>query len=149
MRIHGLRVSFDARTFAWTVLIYAGMGAIFTGVSLATSAPADQIGTFRQLPAIPGHVAELALAALAIGLAAVVAGGALDASLALLIPTLTVLTDIDHLPSFLGYPQPIRPDHSLLFLAATVAVASVAIRSPSADAAIVSAFCAQIGRAHV
>jgi hypothetical protein len=68
----------------------------------------------------------------------------LDLGLVILVPALVVLTDLDHLPAFLGLAQPIRPAHSIIFILCTVALMATVIRKPDVEFASLSAFFAHL-----
>ena len=63
----------------------------------------------------------------------------------LLVPALTVLLDLDHLPAYLGFIQPIRPAHSVIFLVAAVALAAIEIRRLDVALVVLSAIVGHLG----
>ena len=65
--------------------------------------------------------------------------------LIILPPSLVVLLDLDHLPIYLGFPQPIRPAHSLVFLAAALIAAGVFFRRMEIEFILVSSFMGHMG----
>ena len=113
---------------------------LFTVVSIVVSPASSQTGTARPLGTIPAHEAELALAGLALGVLALGIYGKAGVPVALLLPAMTILLDLDHLPAFLGVAQPIRPAHSLIFLAVVVVATSVALRRLDFGVVALSAF---------
>ena len=110
------------------VFVAAGVG--FTALSIAFSEASFKIGTFRPFSAIPPHLATLAAVGLMIGLVASLFSGRLSLKLVLLSVTMILLFDLDHAGAAFGIPQPIRPAHSLLFLAIVIAGITVVLRKP-------------------
>lgn len=125
-------------------MIYVVIDLLFASVSLLVSPSQAQIGTFRSVDTIPSHLALLALAGVALGVASLLVAWKPALPLALLFPALVVLTDLDHLPSMFGVAQPIRPAHSFVFLAATLAVTAMVIRRSDVEAIVLSAFFAHL-----
>ena len=56
-----------------------------------------------------------------------------------------MMVDLDHLPVALGIAQPIRPAHSLVFLATAVVLMATIIKRPSLSFAVMSGFFAHLG----
>ncbi len=113
------------------ILLYFFLGIAFTGASLLVSSSEVRIGTFRPLAAIPIH--EFALFAMSILISgiAIIANRKFDFSLLLLPPVLVIFLDIDHLPSALGLTQPIRPAHSIFFIAIFSLLLFFALKKPA------------------
>jgi hypothetical protein len=86
----------------------------------------------------------LALLGLGLGLVISVALRKLDLGLVILLPALVVLTDLDHLPAYLGLAQPIRPAHSVIFIVCTVAFMATVIRKAGVELVSLSAFFAHL-----
>lgn len=99
-----------------------------------------QIGGTRDVYTIPGHVLELAGFGLLLGLGCMVVYGRRGLPFVFLVPVLTVLLDIDHLPAYLGFAQTIRPAHSLVFLVAVLAATAITFKSLDLELVIGSAF---------
>src|SRR2546425_12946422 len=55
----------------------------------------------------------------------------LDLSSLLLSSSFIVFLDLDHIPSVLGIPQPIRPAHSLVFLAVLLIILTFFFKKPA------------------
>jgi hypothetical protein len=125
-------------------VVYAAMVLLFTLISLYTAPQASQSGTFRPFPTIPLHVLILVSLGLGLGLTASAVRRRLDLGLAILVPALVVLTDLDHLPSYFGLAQPIRPAHSFIFILCTVALMATVIRKRDVELATLSAFFAHL-----
>jgi len=102
------------------------------------------VGGTRPTDTIPGHLLELAGFGLLLGLFCMVIYGRKGFPFVILVPLLTVLLDIDHLPVYLGYAQTIRPAHSVVFLVTVLAVAAVTIRALDIELAVASAFMAHL-----
>ena len=132
------------RTLVVACLLYGAMVLLFTLISLYTAPQASQIGTFRPLPTIPFHELILGLLGLGLGLAASAAVRKLDLGLVILVPALVILTDLDHLPAFLGMAQPIRPAHSVIFILCTIALMATVIRKTDVELVSLSAFFAHL-----
>lgn len=138
------RMNTGMRTLIGACVIYGAMVLLFTLISLYTAPQDSQIGTFRPLPAIPFHELILGLLGLGLGLAASAAVRKLDLGLVILVPALVVLTDLDHLPAYLGMAQPIRPAHSVIFIVCTVALMATVIRKTGVELVSLSAFFAHL-----
>jgi hypothetical protein len=132
------------RTLIVACVIYGAMVLLFTLISLYTAPQYSQIGTFRPFPTIPFHELILGLLGLGLGLTASVALKKLDLGLVILVPALVVLTDLDHLPAYLGMAQPIRPAHSVIFIVCTIALMATVIRKTGVEFASLSAFFAHL-----
>lgn len=136
---------FWSHDVSWTSVIYASivfgiLALVFTIVGVYLGPPPVQVGGTRPGETIPGHLAELAGFGLVLGLGGMVIYGRRGLPLVFLIPTLSVLLDVDHLPAYLGYQQPIRPAHSLVFLAVVLAITAITIKAPAIELAMASAF---------
>ncbi|MGH2638519.1 MAG: hypothetical protein ACRDF4_04455 [Rhabdochlamydiaceae bacterium] len=100
------------------VAIDLALTLIFFGFSSASA----HVGTLRPEATIAPKVLELAAVGAGVGLIASLASRAFDFSFVTFGAAFMVLLDLDHLPSVFGIDQPIRPAHSLAFLAITVVV---------------------------
>jgi hypothetical protein len=138
------RQGIGMRTLVAACLLYGAMVLLFALISLYAAPQASQIGTFRPYPTIPFHELILGLLGLGLGLAASAAVRKLDLGLVLLVPALVVLTDLDHLPAFLGLAQPIRPAHSVIFILCTVVLMAAVIRRTDVVLTSLSAFFAHL-----
>jgi hypothetical protein len=130
---------------SWKASLYAVI--IFSSVALALTllgillGPAQtQVGGVRPDDTIPEHLAELAAFGLLLGLGSMALYGTRGLPLVLLTPTLTVLLDIDHLPAYLGYTEPIRPAHSIVFIFLTLTVTAITIKALDMELVVASAF---------
>jgi hypothetical protein len=121
-----------------TAALYASLVLLFTIISLYASPRASQTGTFRALTAIPPHLLELAVGGAVLGLLVYTISRKLD--LVLVIPSVVVLTDLDHLPSALGIAQPIRPAHSIIFIVTAFIVVATIIKRLDLSFAVMSGF---------
>lgn len=128
------------RTAAYAALIYGGVALVFTAWGTVLGPPAAQIGGTRPEGTIPGHLAELAAFGLLLGLGCMLIYGGKGLPLVFLTPVLTVLLDVDHLPAYLGFAEPIRPAHSLLFVIVVLAVTAVTIKALDIELVMLSAF---------
>ena len=100
-----------------------------------------RIGTFRPLRAVPLKAAELAVVGLAVGMVASVSCRRLDVVLITLSLAFVLLLDVDHIPSFFGYAQPIRPAHSFTYLATIVVALFFAVRNrPEVELIAIASF---------
>jgi hypothetical protein len=131
------------------VLLTAGMFValvlVFTAVSLVVSSPDDQVGVARGLSDIPIRELELGAAGTLLGVLALGIYGRGGIAVALLLPALVILVDLDHLPSFLGIAQPIRPAASLVFLTVDVALTTTILRRVDFGLVVMSAFTGHLG----
>lgn len=131
-------------TVVMACAVYCAMVLLFTLISFYAAPEGSQTGTFRPLPTIPFHELILALPGLGLGLVPSVVRKKLDLGFVILVPVLVVLTDLDHLPAFLGLAQPIRPAHSIIFILCTVALMATVIRKTDVEFASLSAFFAHL-----
>lgn len=123
------------------LLIFVALDLVLTLIFFGTTGSSVHIGTLRPLDTIPSKLLELAAVGLGVGLVASLASRAVDFSLITLGVGFTMLLDLDHLPAAFGVAQPIRPAHSLAFLAFVVCVLYFAIRNrPEIEAILVAAF---------
>ncbi len=97
------------------------------------------------MSAIPIHEIELAAAGLVLGLVALGVYGKGGVSVSLLLPALVILLDLDHFPSFFGIAQPIRPAHSLVFLAIDMTITTLILRRIDFGLIVMSAFAGHLG----
>jgi hypothetical protein len=134
------RVGTEMRTLVVACAVYGGMVLLFTLISLYTAPQDAQIGTFRPFQTIPSHVLILTSLGLGLGLTTSAVRRKLDLRIAILVPALVVLTDLDHLPAYLGLAQPIRPAHSVIFIICTVALMATVIRKAGVELISLSAF---------
>lgn len=102
------------------IIVFLAIDLVLTLFFFGVSAPAVHVGTLRPVATIPLKVLELAAAGLGIGIVASIMVKRIDLSLITLAIAFTSLLDIDHLPSLFGVAQPIRPSHSIAFLAITM-----------------------------
>ena len=132
------------RSAAAASAVYALLVVAFTILGVAFAPIGAQVGGARPLGSIPLHLILLVAFGAAMSTATMLAAGRLDLPLALSIPAAVVLTDLDHIPSFLGLQQPIRPAHSLVFAAVAFATIAMALRNPALGAATLSGFFAHL-----
>jgi hypothetical protein len=124
----------------YTAVIYGGLALAFTALGIVLGPSDAQIGGTRPQDTIPGHLAELGAFGLLLGIGTMAIYGRRGLPMVFLTPTLTVLLDIDHLPVYLGYPEPIRPAHSILFIIITLAATAITIKALDMDLIVLSAF---------
>ncbi len=105
-----------------SLLVFVVVNLAITLIFLVISPPSSHTGTLRPESSIAPKELELFSAGLAVGLVASLAYRRLDVNLVTLAVAFVVLLDMDHLPAFFGINQPIRPAHSLAFLAITLVV---------------------------
>ncbi len=135
-------------TFRTTIQVGVVFGALvllFTLLGVLLGPPDAMTGGTRPASTIPIHLAALAGFGLLMGAAAAALYGRKGLPLAVLIPALTVTLDLDHLPVYLGVAQPIRPAHSLLFIAAVLVITAITIKRPDVELAVLSAFLGHLG----
>ena len=135
----------STRTLTWksagyAFLLYTSLVLLFTLLGILLAPQGAQIGVTRPEETIPGHLAELAAFGVLLGAGSLVVYGRKGLPLVVLIPALTVVLDIDHLPAYLGYPQTIRPAHSLVFLACALAATAITIKALEIDFAVAAGF---------
>jgi hypothetical protein len=124
----------------YTTIIYGGLALVFTALGIRFGPSEAQVGGTRPQDTIPAHLAELAAFGLLLGIGSMVIYGRRGLPMVFLITTLTVLLDIDHLPVYLGYPEPIRPAHSIVFIVIALAATAITIKALDVDLIVLSAF---------
>lgn len=124
----------------FALLIYVGIALIFTGLGIAFGPSAAQVGATRPTDTIPSHLAALAGFGLILGILGMIIYGRRALHLVFLMPALTVLLDIDHLPIYLGYAETIRPAHSVVFIITALAVTAITIKALDIELVMASAF---------
>jgi hypothetical protein len=134
----------ELRPVLLTIVLYASLDLLVTLISLYVRPPGSLVGVFRPVSLIPLHVFYLALGGVALSLIAGITYRRLDLGLVILIPSIVVLTDLDHLPSALGMVQPIRPTHSLVFVAVAFVLVATVIRRLDLSFAVMSGFFAHL-----
>lgn len=135
----------DLRSPVLAILVYGFLVLAFTVVSLYSSPVESQLGRLRTVSTIPDHLLILAAGGAALGLLSTLVFRRLDITLIILIPTFVLLLDLDHLPIVLGISQPIRPAHSLIFIATAFLLITTIIKRPSLSFAAMSGFFAHLG----
>src|SRR5271155_4335020 len=106
-------VRLELRPVLFTIILYGALDLLFTVVSVYTRPAGSLVGLFRSADLIPLHLLALAAGGVALALVSMLVYRRFDLDLLILIPSVVILTDLDHLPSALGIDQPIRPAHSL------------------------------------
>jgi len=134
----------ELRPVLLTVVLYASLDLLVTFISLYTQPKGGLVGVFRSADTIPLHLFFLALGGVALGLLSILVFRRFDLGLVVLIPSIVILTDLDHLPSALGIDQPIRPTHSLVFIAVAFVLVATVIRRPDLSFAVMSGFFAHL-----
>jgi hypothetical protein len=125
--------------------IFTALVLLITGVSVMVGSPDVNVGSPRPLDTIPIHLLELAGFGIILGIPILGVYGRSGVGLALLMPAMVVLLDLDHLPVFLGIAQPIRPAHSLVFLVTDMMATTIILRRLDFNLIIMSAFVGHIG----
>jgi hypothetical protein len=110
------------------IAVIVALDLAVTVVFFALSGATARIGTLRPVNTIPAKGLELVLVGAGVGLVACLVERRIDVSLLTLAVAFVGLIDADHLPSALGIAQPIRPTHTLAFLAIEVVVLAAAFR---------------------
>ena len=134
----------ELRPVLLTIVLYASLDLLVTLISLYTRPPGSLVGVFRSLDTIPLHLFFLALGGVALSLLSVLVFRRFDLGLIVLIPSVVILTDLDHLPSALGIDQPIRPTHSFIFIAVAFVLVATVIRRLDLSFAVMSGFFAHL-----
>ena len=128
------------RSAFYAAAIFVGVDLIFAAIGVLSAPAAAQIGSTRPTATIPLHEAEIAGVGLMLGLGAAVFYGRKGLPLALLVPALAVLLDLDHIPAYVGMAEPIRPAHSLIFISLVLALTMIVTRRPDVSLVVLSAF---------
>jgi hypothetical protein len=128
------------KSVLYAAFIYLGLALAFTALGVALGPSEAQVGGTRPGGTIPVHIAALAAFGLLLGLGSMAIYGRKGLHLAFLAPTLTVLLDIDHLPAYLGFAEPIRPAHSMAFIVFALAATAITIKALDIDLIVLSSF---------
>ncbi len=123
------------------IFTYIALDLILTAMFIAISPASVSIGTLRPASTIPPKILELVLIGLALGLVSSLTFRKIDLSLITVFVAFVALLDIDHLPAMLGYSEPIRPAHSIMFLVILMLIlAFTARKQPEVELIAVAAF---------
>ena len=133
------------RTALLVILLFCLVVLAFTAAGVVSAPSAEQIGITRPLGSIPPHLAELAGFGLMLGGASALVYGRKGIPLVILVPVLTVSLDLDHLPAYLGFAQPIRPAHSFVFIAVMLVIMATTIKRPEFELVTLSAVLGHLG----
>lgn len=118
MRVWQSIPSVDIKRFLLTVIVFVAVDLVFTAIAMGSARPNETIGTLRSVSTILPKLVQLAFVGLVVSVILLISRGVFNVELVLSGVVLTILLDIDHLPALLDIPQPIRPAHSFLFMAA-------------------------------
>jgi hypothetical protein len=129
---------------ALALAIFTVLVLLITGVSVLVGSPDVKVGSPRPLDTVPVHLLELAGFGIVLGIPVLGIYGRKGIGLAVLIPAMVVLLDLDHLPVFLGIAQPIRPAHSLVFLIGDMVATTIVLRRLDFNLIIMSAFAGHL-----
>jgi hypothetical protein len=121
-------------------LIFGSVALGFTLLGMFLGPSEAQVGGVRPEDTIAPHLAALAAFGLVLGLGGMLVYGRRGLPLVFLAPSLTIMLDIDHLPVYLGFSEPIRPAHSLIFLAFVLGIAAITIKALDIELVMASAF---------
>ena len=127
------------KTALYVVLLFVAVVLAFTLLGTITSPQLAQVGGTRPDETIPVHIVELGVFGLLLGAAFVVIAGRNALPLVVAAASMTVLLDLDHLPAYLGYAEPIRPAHSLVFIVVVLAIMATTIKMLEIDLIVMSA----------
>jgi hypothetical protein len=123
------------------ILTFVALDLLVTVIFVTVSPSSSSIGTLRPVDTIPSKLVELVLIGLAVGLISSVAFRKIDLSMITISLAFVALLDLDHLPSALGFSEPIRPAHSIMFLAVLmIFLAFVSRKQPEVELLAVAAF---------
>jgi hypothetical protein len=128
-----------------TAVIYAALILVFTLVGMAVAPAEAQVGTARPASAIPEHLTELVGFGVLLGCVSAVIYGRRGLPMLALTPALVALLDLDHLPAYIGLTQPIRPAHSLVFIAVALVCTAIILRRLDLELILVSSFTGHLG----
>jgi hypothetical protein len=123
------------------IVAYVLLDVALTILLVLTAPSSVGIGKLRPLDTIPVKLLELALVGVGLGLVASLSFRKIDLNLIVLSLAFVALLDADHIPSALGYSEPIRPAHTLAFLAVVLVVLFFTARKqPEVELLAVSGF---------
>jgi hypothetical protein len=112
--ITGYRIMMDGRStliISLSLIIYT---VLVTAVSILISPQDFKVGVFRPVNTIAPHEFILVLGSILLGVISSLGYKKFALDLTVISVLGVVLLDLDHLPSFLGISQPIRPAHSFV-----------------------------------
>jgi len=127
------------------VLIFCSIDIAITWLGVILVPPTEAQGVLRPISAIPLKVLLLLMLGLSLGASASFATRQFNPSLIVSGGALTLLLDLDHIPSMFNIPQPIRPAHSIIFLIAVSALVYLTTRRASLTVLTCSTFFAHLG----
>lgn len=133
------------RDTAILLVVFSGVNMAITWLGVVLVPPAEAQGVLRPIDAIPLKVILLLLLGTSIGATACLAARQLKPSFAASGAILTLFLDLDHLPSLFLIPQPIRPAHSIIFLATTLPLVFLSTRKASLTLLTAATFFAHLG----
>jgi len=126
-------------------LVFSGVALAITWLGVILVPPSEAQGVLRPTSEIPLKALLLLTLGLSIGAAASLAARRLNLSFIVSGGILTLLLDLDHLPSAFKIPQPIRPAHSIIFLIAVSAIVYLSTRKVTLATLSAAAFFAHLG----
>jgi len=133
------------KTVLLTIVTFCGLVLVFTLVGVFIAPTPAQVGGTRPSDTIPTHLLELAGVGLILGTGLAVIYGRDGLPLAFLLPVLTVLLDLDHLPAYLGMAQTVRPAHSIVFIVTVLVITAITIKRLEVNLVVLSATLAHLG----
>lgn len=127
------------------VSVFSIVNIVITWLSVILVPPSEAQGMLRPISAIPLKVLLLLMLGLSLGAAASFAARQLNLSFIICGAVLTLLLDLDHLPSVFQIPQPIRPAHSIIFLITVLTIVFLYTRKASLTVLTAATFFAHLG----
>ncbi|MEM3638096.1 MAG: hypothetical protein QXX17_03325 [Conexivisphaerales archaeon] len=120
------------------VAMYLALNLVILVVTSLVAQPSVKIGTLRPVDTIPVKIMELVSVGIVLGIITSLSEKKFDLKVIALATVFVVLLDLDHLPSLFNVQEPIRPDHTLLFLATSSVILYLTGRS-SIEVPLISA----------
>lgn len=132
--------------FAGPIVIFAVLVLTFTFLAVSTYNGSEPLGTLRRFSSLLPKVIQLLAFGALLSIVATIGKKRISSNTLAYPPLFLILLDLDHLPSFFGIDQPIRPAHSLIFLLISlIAVFVFARGKPAISVTLASSFLGHLG----
>lgn len=127
------------------VFVFSSVTITITLLGVILVPPNEAQGVLRPISEIPLKALLLLMLGLILGTVPSLTTHRLNLSFIVSGGILTLLLDLDHLPTVFQIPQPIRPAHSIVFLIAVSVLVYLSTRKASLTVLTGSAFFAHLG----
>ncbi len=132
--------------FAGPIVIFVVIVLTFTFLAVSTYNASEPLGTLRKFSSLLPKIIQLLAFGGLLSIVATIGKRRISWNTLAYPPLFLILLDLDHLPSFLGIDQPIRPAHSLIFLLISlIAIFVFESRKPAIPLTLASSFLGHLG----